>query len=131
MGMHLPTIIPLTPQMRLIQASPDGLSFQDIFEESCAAHGIAKDAHTMYYVERLKDTLLHAKQHHMGTREAAEIKALKSEISVEIGQRFVPDTILTHFMQRAYPDYAELFWIRKKFTYDMAGMCVCVGACAP
>ncbi|KAI7824749.1 FAT domain-containing protein, partial [Gamsiella multidivaricata] len=111
---HLPLIIPLAPQIRILQDDPSYASLHGIFEEHCNMIGIHKDDPIMYYTARVKDGLDIKKQ--------ADMLNLKMEIADEIASKMIPETILTDFMVRNMKSYTDLWVIRKQFTSQMASV---------
>ena len=51
---NLPTIIPLAPQIRLVQDDRSNVSLQQLFEGYAKKNGIHKDDPILYYTEKLK-----------------------------------------------------------------------------
>ncbi|KAK5808732.1 hypothetical protein F5H01DRAFT_281683, partial [Linnemannia elongata] len=111
---HLPLIIPLAPQIRILQDDPSYASLHSIYEEHCNMIGIHKDDPIMYYTAKIKAGLDMKKQ--------TDMLNLKMEIADEIASKMIPDTILTDFMTRNMKTYTDLWMIRKQFTTQMASV---------
>ncbi|KAG0350003.1 hypothetical protein BG005_010446 [Podila minutissima] len=111
---HLPLIIPLAPQIRILQDDPSYASLHSIFEEHCNMIGIHKDDPIMYYTAKVKAG--------MDMKKQAEMLNLKMEIADEIASKMIPETILTDFMTRNMKSYTDLWMIRKQFTTQMASV---------
>jgi transformation/transcription domain-associated protein len=54
LSIHVPVIIPLAPQIRLVQDDTSYASLQEIFEKHCKENGISRDDPANYYVERIR-----------------------------------------------------------------------------
>ena len=97
---YLPTIIPLAPQIRLVQNDSSFATLQEIFEKHCAAHNLHKDVAIMYYTDRLKEAVTSSDV----KKTKMEQIAVKSEILDQMTKKFMPKTILsnvsniTHFL---------------------------------
>ena len=93
LSFHLPVIIPLAPQIRLIQDDPSYVTLQDIFEDYCGLNDISRDKPAIYYTNRIKDVLL---TEDISKRSKMEHLNLKVEIFEEISQKIVPNSILSN-----------------------------------
>jgi len=111
---HLPLIIPLAPQIRILQDDPSYASLHGIYEEHCNMIGIHKDDPIMYYTAKVKAG--------MDIKKHADMLNLKMEIAEEIASKMIPETILTDFMTRNMKSYTDLWMIRKQFTAQMASV---------
>jgi transformation/transcription domain-associated protein len=52
---HLPTVIPLAPQIRLVQDDRSNISLQEIYENHAKNSGFTRDDPVVYYTNRLKE----------------------------------------------------------------------------
>lgn len=59
LSFHLPLIIPLAPQIRIIQDDSSYCSLQDIYEDHCDNTGISKDDPIIYYNKKMRNNLSH------------------------------------------------------------------------
>jgi transformation/transcription domain-associated protein len=55
---NLPVIIPLAPQIRLVQDDRSNINLQDIFEDHARRNGFGKDDPSVYYINRMKEACL-------------------------------------------------------------------------
>jgi len=88
---HIPTAIPLAPQLRLVQNDSSYISLQDIFDDFCHNKGMSREDSLMAFYDRVK--ALHDPSM---TRPDAKYISLKSEVLEEIQTKMVPDTVLTN-----------------------------------
>ena len=58
LSFHLHVIVPLAPQIRLIQDDPSYETLQDIFEDHCRQSGMTRDDAAIHYTERIRHVLL-------------------------------------------------------------------------
>ena len=55
---NLPVIIPLAPQIRLVQDDRTNINLQDVFEDHARKNGFGKDDPSVYYINRMKEACL-------------------------------------------------------------------------
>ena len=55
---YLPILVPLAPQVRLVQDDPSYETLQEIYEYHCKEYGMNKDDPTIHYTERIRSILL-------------------------------------------------------------------------
>lgn len=55
---HVPIIVPLGPQIRLVEDDVSYISFQDIYEAHCQKNGFNKDAPIIYFIQRLREAYM-------------------------------------------------------------------------
>ena len=55
---HVPTIVPLAPQIRLVQDDRSNISLQQVFETHAKKNGIHKDDPILYFTNKLKHASL-------------------------------------------------------------------------
>ena len=54
---HLPLMIPLAPQVRLVQDDLSYISLQEIYEKHCEKSGFHKDDPTILYVNSIRNII--------------------------------------------------------------------------
>ena len=54
---HLPAIVPLAPNVRMIQDDPSYTSLYDIYEDHCDSVQMHKDDPLVYFVEKFKNNV--------------------------------------------------------------------------
>jgi transformation/transcription domain-associated protein len=92
LSFHLPLIIPIAPQIRLVQDDPSYTTLQDIFEVYCREKKMGRDDPAVYYTNRIKKVLL---CEDVSMRSKIELLNLKMELFEEISAQLVPNTILS------------------------------------
>ena len=93
MNFHLPTVIPLAPQIRLVQDDRSYITLQEIYEEYTRAAGFKKDDPIIHHINRIRDVYLAEDASKIGR---VEILNLKTEIMQEIAGTMIPDNILSN-----------------------------------
>lgn len=92
LSFHLPLIVPIAPQIRLVQDDPDYITLQDIFEEYCREKKMGRDDPAIYYTNRIRKVLL---SEDMSRKSKIELLNLKMELFEEITNQLVPNNILS------------------------------------
>ncbi|KAH6600577.1 hypothetical protein BASA50_002141 [Batrachochytrium salamandrivorans] len=119
LNFHLPIIVPLAPQIRLVEDDRSNISMQDIYESHCQKAGIHKDDPIIFHAQRIRQIFASIDI----TRKAkVEILNLKTEIMEEIGNTLIPETILSEYFQARMVSYTDLWTFRKRFTSHLATM---------
>lgn len=54
---HLPAIVPLAPNVRMVQDDPSYTSLYDIYEDHCDSVHMHKDDPLVYFVEKFKNNV--------------------------------------------------------------------------
>ncbi|KXS11669.1 hypothetical protein M427DRAFT_158085 [Gonapodya prolifera JEL478] len=122
---HVPCIIPLSNQVRLVQDDPSYHSLYEIYEDHCESVQLYKDEPTVYYIKTLVEM---AKSQPPATdgsslkKQKAELTNCKIEILDHIGSKMAPDTMLQRFMASRMETYSDLWAMRKQFTQQYASM---------
>ncbi|CAI2169805.1 6786_t:CDS:10 [Funneliformis geosporum] len=125
LSFHLPLIVPLAPQIRIVEDDSSYCSLQDIYEDHCDNTGISKDDPIIYYTNKMKANLSHvAMRRHL--------YGLRVEIAEQIATKYIPNDTLTKFMYKTMKSHEDLWTIRKQFTSQMAAVSfmtyvLCVG----
>ena len=50
---HLPTVVALAPQLRLVQSDSSYVSLQDVYDDFCATRGRSREDSTIAFHDRL------------------------------------------------------------------------------
>lgn len=90
---HLPTIVPLSPTVRLMQNDSSYVSLQGILTQYCVKAGHRRDEPLLWMLDRLKKAL-EARGESFASNPA-EYANLKMELFNEIGTKVVPPQVLS------------------------------------
>ncbi|KAI9356612.1 hypothetical protein BD770DRAFT_444067 [Pilaira anomala] len=114
---HLPSIVPLAPNVRMVQDDPSYCTLYDIYEDHCDSSNIHKDDPLVFFVEKLKNSV----------NQSTDVMALKTEqlnlrmeINEEISKKLVPSDILSKYMLRTLNSYTDYWMHRKQFIAQYA-----------
>ncbi|CAO3644378.1 unnamed protein product [Mucor hiemalis] len=114
---HLPAIVPLAPNVRMVQDDPSYCTLYDIYEDHCDNSNIHKDDPLSFFVEKLKNGITK-------DNDALSLKTdllnLRIEINEKIADRFVPSNILSKYMLRTLGSYTDYWMHRKQFITQYA-----------
>ena len=89
---HLPLIVPIAPQIRLIQDDTKYVTLQEVFEDYCKQKNMGRDDPAIYYTSRIRKVLL---SEDISKRSKIELLNLKAELFEEISNQLVPNNILS------------------------------------
>ncbi|ORX57551.1 hypothetical protein DM01DRAFT_1302758 [Hesseltinella vesiculosa] len=117
LAFHLPAIVPLAPNVRMVQDDPSYYTLHDIYEDHCDTIQMHKDEPMVYFADKLKKNIRSGKE--IMTQKAG-ILNLRMEINDEIGTNMVPSNILTKYMLREMGSYTDYWMARKQFTSQYA-----------
>ncbi|KAL6601053.1 hypothetical protein U3516DRAFT_602921 [Neocallimastix sp. 'constans'] len=118
---HLPLMIPLAPQVRLVQDDLSYVSLQEIYENHCEKSGFHKDDPTILYVNSIRNIIDRDKKNSIKPTKNDVIN-LKMAIIQQIEETMVPNTVLTKYVLSKMKQYIDLFILRKQFTHQMAAV---------
>jgi len=118
---HLPLMIPIAPQVRLVQDDLSYISLQEIYEKHCENSGFHKDDPTILYVNSIRN-IIHRDKKNSTKPNKHDIINLKMAIIQQIEDTMVPNTVLSKYVLGKMKQYIDLFILRKQFTYQMAAV---------
>lgn len=111
----LPTAIPFSPHIRIIQDDTQYVSMLAIYEDYCRRVGRSRDEPLDYSTKKLRAA-------YDPKLPKPDFASIKMEILIAIQSTIVPTTILRDYFARTYSTF-EMFWLfRKQFAYQFAGV---------
>ena len=116
LAFNVPTAVPISPQLRLLNYDESFISMQDIYERHCKEIGIGKDDPIVAWVEKMRSTWDGGSH----SRTNVDFANLRMELMEEISVKMISDNILTNFMTRTMASPSDLWLMRKQFTLQMA-----------
>ncbi|GAA5802218.1 hypothetical protein HPULCUR_007681 [Helicostylum pulchrum] len=117
LNFHLPAIVPLAPNVRMVQDDTSYCTLYDIYEDHCDSANIHKDDPLIFFIEKLKNSV--SKNTDVMTLKT-ELLNLRMEINEEIANKFVPADILSKYMLRTLNSYTDYWMHRKQFIAQYA-----------
>ncbi|PKI83589.1 transcription-associated protein 1 [Malassezia vespertilionis] len=115
LAFNVPTAVPISPQLRLLNYDESFVSMQDIYERHCKEIGLGKDDPIVAWVEKMRSTWDGGSH----SRTNVDFANLRMELMEEISVKMISDKILTNFMTRTMASPADLWLVRKQFTLQM------------
>lgn len=100
----VPRVVPVSPQMRLVEDNPSSLSLLDIYKTGCSKAGIEHDAPIARYYERLAD---------VQARGSQTTHTVLRDILREVQQSMVPKTMLKEWAIKNYTTATDYWQFRK------------------
>ncbi|KAI8806472.1 hypothetical protein BJ742DRAFT_680099, partial [Cladochytrium replicatum] len=132
---HLPVIVPLAPNVRLIQDDPSYVTLQEMYEDFCRRSGLNKDEPTTYHLTRMRE-IIASEEMPRRSQNRTDIANAKAEILQTIQEKMIPPTILSQFIARRMESYSDLWVFRKQFSGQLAAVTflthtMCIGQRLP
>ncbi|KAI8983535.1 hypothetical protein BDB01DRAFT_850672 [Pilobolus umbonatus] len=114
---HLPAIVPLAPNVRMVQDDPSYVSLYDIYEDHCDGLDMHKDDPLVFFIDRFKQTI-HANPDIAHSK--TKLLNFRIEINDYISSRMVPSNIISSYLFRIMRTYTDYWMLRKRFTTQYA-----------
>lgn len=100
----VPRVVPVSPQMRLVEDNPSSLTLLEIYKGGCAKLGIEHDAPLARYYDRLAD---------VQARGSQTTHTVLRDILREVQRSMVPKTILKEWAIKNYTTATDYWQFRK------------------
>ena len=108
LAFHLPVIVPLAPNVRIVQDDPSNCTLHDIYEDYCDDVNMHKDDPLAYYADKLKNNISSNNNNNITAAgnskdvvaQKAELLNLRMEINDEISNNMVPSNIFSKVKKR-------------------------------
>ncbi|KAK3900673.1 hypothetical protein C8A05DRAFT_17041 [Staphylotrichum tortipilum] len=137
----LPLMVPLAPHIRIVQDDPTYITLQGICEDHCRRNGFGKDDPVLFTMEKLRgladskgpvsftcgDTwgsigTGHGLTGRDSQKPAEHTITARLEVMRAIQEKYVDHTVALEYFQGAFPDFAEFWLFRRRFSYQMAAL---------
>lgn len=110
---HLPVMVPLSPQIRMIQDDASYVTLQGVYEDYCRRNDLDKDEPTMFTMEKLRNMTPQKQDQYVNTR---------LEAFNHVQERYVPKDVVRHYFGATFPTF-DAFWLfRRQFSYQLASL---------
>ncbi|KFM75841.1 Transformation/transcription domain-associated protein, partial [Stegodyphus mimosarum] len=107
----VPRVVPISPQLRLVEDNESSISLLDIYKQRCAKKGMEYDAPLTRFYERLATVQSRGSQaSHQVLRDI-----LKDVLSIMVSR-----TLLKEWAEHTYPSATDYWIFRKQFTLQLA-----------
>ncbi|KAK3667314.1 transcription-associated protein 1 [Elasticomyces elasticus] len=110
---HLPVMVPLSPQMRMIQDDASYITLQGVYEDYCRRNDIDKDEPTMFTMEKLRG---------LSSQKQDQFLNVRMEALNHVQQQYVPKDVVQKYFAATYPSFDSFWLFRKQFSYQLAAL---------
>ena len=128
---NLPTMLPLSPSVRLVQDDPSYVTLQGVYEDWCRRVNVEKDKPIMFTFEKLSafGSVVSTSPRYMQCspltlfqRNPEMYQQVRLETFAAIQENFVPNTIALEYFQATYPSFDDFWLFRRSFSYQLAAL---------
>lgn len=110
---HLPVMVPLSPQIRMIQDDASYITLQGVYEDYCRRNEMSKDDPTIFTLEKMRSVT---------AQKQDQFPNVRLEALNYIQTRYVPNDLVREFFAKTFPSF-DAFWLfRRQFAYQMAAL---------
>ncbi|KAL2136937.1 hypothetical protein VTI74DRAFT_98 [Chaetomium olivicolor] len=113
----LPLMVPLAPHIRIVQEDTSYITLQGVYEDHCRRHGMSKDEPVLFTMEKLRG-LVDTK----GPKPPEHAVTARLEVMRAIQEKYVDNTVALEYFQGVFPDFAEFWLFRRRFSYQLAAL---------
>ncbi|CEG63044.1 Putative Transformation/transcription domain-associated protein [Rhizopus microsporus] len=117
LSFYLPAIVPLAPNVRMVQDDTSYISLYDVYEDHCDGIDMHKDSPLVYFIEKFKKNV---NAHKDIVNQKTELLNLRMEINDYIAANMVPPNILSKYLLKAMSSYTDYWMLRKRFIAQYA-----------
>ena len=131
---NLPVMVPLSPNVRMIEDDPSYTNLQSIYEDYCRRTGVGKDEPILYSIEKLRalqpvSVIPHSwssgdVEHDLtraNQKNMEHANAIRLETFVAVQEKFCPPTITLDYFKETFSASFDDFWLFKRaFAYQFA-----------
>ncbi|KAK3679879.1 transcription-associated protein 1 [Recurvomyces mirabilis] len=110
---HLPVMVPLSPQIRMIQDDASYITLQGVYEDYCRRNDIDKDEPTIFTMEKLRG---------LSPQKQDQFLNVRMEALHYVQDKYVPKDIVRHYFAATYPSFDSFWLFRKQFSYQLAAL---------
>lgn len=113
LAFHTPIIIPVWPQVRLVEDDLMYSTFGEVYEINCARYGREADLPITHFKDRLNQAIT-------GQLSNEAIVDLRLHTYNEITQSFVTENVFSQYMYKTLPSCNHLWTFKKQFAVQLA-----------
>ncbi|KAH8652325.1 hypothetical protein BX600DRAFT_386637 [Xylariales sp. PMI_506] len=130
----LPLMVPLAPHIRIVQEDVSNITLQGIYEDHCRRNGVQKDEPVLFTMDKLRGLIEPKGTVSLGQNafcpQVANVPYQKQEQTVTarlevftaIQEKWVPHTIALEYFQATFPEFAEFWLFRRRFSYQLSSL---------
>jgi transformation/transcription domain-associated protein len=114
---YAPAVVPVWPQVRLMEDDPHHGTYGEVYEVNCARYGREPDLPIQMFKKALDDAVTGK------VRGAEEVLKLRLDAFAEITQKHVTENIFSQFMYKTLPTGSHLWTFKRQMCQQMALSC--------
>ncbi|KAK3378249.1 hypothetical protein B0H63DRAFT_242073 [Podospora didyma] len=132
----LPLMLPLAPHIRIVQEDTSYITLQGIYEDHCRRNGMSKDEPVLFTMDKLRGLMETkgpvsdapilprriAPPNDEPQKQPEHAVTARLEVLTAIQEKWVGHTIALEYFQAAFPDFAEFWLFRRRFSYQLAAL---------
>ena len=134
----LPLMVPLAPHIRIVQDDSSYITLQAIYEDHCRRNGVSKDEPILFTMEKMrgltenKATVSDPLSHRLAAQQLTNQQnpqkppemfvTARLEVLRAIQEKWVDHTVVLEYFQAAFPEFAEFWLFRRRFSYQLAAL---------
>ncbi|KAK3325553.1 hypothetical protein B0H66DRAFT_492214 [Apodospora peruviana] len=134
----LPLMLPLAPHIRIVQEDTSYITLQGIYEDHCRQNGCSKDEPVLFTMEKLRGLVEQKGPVSLTRQSEVEPNVLlltanqqkppdhmvtaRLEVLRAIQEKWVDNTIALEYFQAVFPEFAEFWLFRRRFSYQLAAL---------
>lgn len=146
LSFHMPVIVPLSANARIVEDDPSNVSLQDIYEDHCDRMGFQRDDPIFFQLDLLKGAMRERggapfpppmstatspntttgpgfSSNSVNTNAInQDLLALKTTVYEQTAERFCTPSLLTAYFARSSPTFMDLWMLRLHVTHQLAVM---------
>lgn len=129
---NLPVMVPLSPNVRMLEDDPSYVSLQSVFEDFCRKSRTNKDDPILYTIEKLRqlnpvflplrEFTRTQKMLTDAQKNLDHAQMIRLETFNAIQEKYVPNTIVLDFFRDTYQSYDDFWLFRRAFGYQFAAL---------
>ncbi|KIW01560.1 uncharacterized protein PV09_07036 [Verruconis gallopava] len=110
---NLPAMVPLSPNVRMIEDDVSYINLQGVYEDYCRKNGVDKDEPVLYTIEKLRQ---------LSPKSLEQANAIRFETFIAVQEKYAPNTVALDYFSQTYPSYSDFWLFRRAFSYQFAAL---------
>ncbi|KAF2436802.1 hypothetical protein EJ08DRAFT_644409 [Tothia fuscella] len=110
---NLPLMVPLSPNVRMIEDDASYISLQGVYEDYCRKNNVNKDEPVLYTIEKLRQ---------LNPKSLDQANAIRLETFIAVQEKYIPSNIALGYFQASFPCYDDFWLFRRAFSYQFASL---------
>ena len=118
LALRLPVVVPVWPQVRMVEDDADTVSLGEVYNLHCARYGRDPDQPVVYF----KDVVSQAASSARGDAAAAApaLMAARKQAYQDISSKLISENLLNQYVYKTIPNGTHLWIFKRHFTSQLA-----------